>query len=807
MTGTVSGTVIKVLNAETNAILAQTDTASQPGPPPFTFSLANIPVGVPIKAYFFSAGQTFPLVIGSPTTNVFAIQTPGAIDLGFVTLSTGGMNAIPAIQPNPAAIMLGQPDLTVPPGITPPPATLNVTTPGPATGSVVVNFSVSNFVIGDQGQQHLHVRVDRGPTRHFFNGSSNKVVDGSGNLTSDVQWQSSSSFRLNGLSVGTHQVTAGLATASDAEFVNGQATPPNVVVTITSPPTPPPTITITSPSAGASLPLGPVTVAFGVANSTIGGLGSPHLDISVDGGAVAHFYNGGTNQVLDGNGQAVSNILRLSNTSFQITGLPSGPHQIRLVLVDGADQNLPNAEANPAPLSITILSPGIPTVAVTSGSTFLSSPVRISFSVSNFTIGLPGSPHLRLSIDGGPQNDFYNGPGINSDNGVLLGGVHTHFVHWASSDSFDLFGLAAGSHQVRLALVDGSNAELAGASTIHNFTVQQPPTGDLQLQGVLIGLNFPVGLSLAPDGRIFYNERVTGAIRIINPGWQLDPATFCQISVAVSGEQGLLGLTLDPNFSSNGFVYVYYTVSGATMNRVSRFSKSGGVCTETIILDNLPVSSIHNGGIIKFGPDGKLYVVIGDAANSSNSQDLTSLAGKILRVNPDGSAPSDNPFFSNPNPNAQKVFSYGHRNSYGFTFHPQTNVLWESENGPSDNDEINRVVSGGNYGWPIVGGIAGQTGFIDPIVAFNPVIAPTGIIAIPGNSGVYPPVYHNNLLMAAWNDGTIRHVVLSGASFDQFGGTSVAYTGGQGGLLSLMLGADGYVYVSNGDAIFRVISH
>ncbi|HKY72658.1 MAG TPA: PQQ-dependent sugar dehydrogenase [Nitrospira sp.] len=433
--------------------------------------------------------------------------------------------------------------------------------------------------------------------------------------------------------------------------------------------------------------------------------------------------------------------------------------------------------------------------------------MRISFSVTNFTIGLPGTPHLRFSIDGGPQNDFYNGAGIDSDSGVLLNGVHTHFAHWTSVNSFDLFGLAAGSHQVRLALVDASNSELGGTSTTRNFTVQQPPSGDLQIQSVLSGLNFPVGLSLAPDGRVFYSELLTGAIRIINPGWNLDPTPFCQISVAVSGEQGLLGLTLDPNFSSNGVVYVYYTVSGATMNRVSRFTKSGGVCTESIVLNNLPVSSNHNGGIIRFGPDGKLYVVIGDASFPSNSQDLTSLAGKILRVNSDGSAPSDNPFISNPNSNAQKVFSYGHRNSYGFTFHPQTNALWESENGPGDNDEINRVVSGGNYGWPVVGGIAGNPNYIDPILAFNPVIAPTGIIAIPGNSSVYPPVYRNNLLMAAWNDGTIRHVVLSGANLDQFGGTSVGYTGGQGGLLSFMLGSDGYVYVSNGSGIFRVLSH
>ena len=332
------------------------------------------------------------------------------------------------------------------------------------------------------------------------------------------------------------------------------------------------------------------------------------------------------------------------------------------------------------------------------------------------------------------------------------------------------------------------------------------PVAELQLQSVLGGLNFPVGLSLAPDGRVFYNERLTGAIRIINGSWGLEPNPCVLISISAGGEQGLLGLTLDPNFSSNHYLYVYFTAPGGTTNRVARFTESGGICTNgTTILDNLPVSANHNGGIIKFGPDGKLYVVIGDASNAANSQDLTSLAGKILRVNPDGTAPTDNPFFSNANANAKFVYALGIRNSYGFTFHPETGHLWESENGPSDNDEINRIIAGGNYGWPTWGGIVNQPGFIDPILAFNPVIAPTGIIAIPGNSTGYPTVYHNNLLVAVWNDGTIRHVMLSGASLDQFGGTGVAYTGGVGGLLSFMLGPDGYVYVSNANGIYRVV--
>lgn len=196
---------------------------------------------------------------------------------------------------------------------------------------------------------------------------------------------------------------------------------------------------------------------------------------------------------------------------------------------------------------------------------------------------------------------------------------------------------------------------------------------------------------------------------------------------------------------------------------------------------------------------------MGDAENMANAQNVTSLAGKILRVNLDGSAPSDNPFFSNPNANAKLVFSLGHRNSYGFTFHPHTTHLWESENGPADNDEINRAVPGGNYGWPTVTGIAGNPNFRDPILAHTPTIAPTGIIAIPEHSSTYPAAYRNNLLFVDFNEGKVCRVVLSGADLTQLGTSSIAYNGGSGGLLSLMLGADGFVFVSNTNAIFKVV--
>jgi aldose sugar dehydrogenase len=468
------------------------------------------------------------------------------------------------------------------------------------------------------------------------------------------------------------------------------------------------------------------------------------------------------------------------------------------------------------------LIPGIaPTITITSpsaGAAVPVGPVTVAFAVQNHTIGNPGTSHLHFYLDTAPTiYNFYGGNGIDDGNGVLYNGVHTHFVHWKSATSFDIFGLPSTSHSIRLVLADQNHNELADSTKTLNFTVNQPPSSDLKLESVISGLEFPVGMALAPDGRVFFNERLTGKIRIINPQnpqWQLVNTPFCQLSVATNGEQGLLGLTLDQNFAQNHFVYVYYTEAGAARNRVVRYTEVSGLCTgQTTILDTLPVNSFHNGGIIQFGPDGKLYVIIGDAGNMANSQNLTSLAGKILRVNPDGSAPLDNPFVNNANANAKKVFSFGHRNSYGFTFHPHTNHLWETENGPGDSDEINPAISGGNYGWDSNQrrGIVNDPCCVDPIAVYfappcNPcTIAPTGIIAIPGNSTVYPVAYRNNLLFVDFNFGLIRRLVLTGTNITQLGTQSIAYSGGQGGLLSLMLGADGFVYVSNASGIFKVV--
>ncbi len=815
LTGTVSGTVIWVLNATTDqTVVPRFDTAILNQPPNFPFSFSNIPIGVPLRMFFVTGGAVYPFYVGS--TNVFTFTSSGTVDLGLVTTDVASGRATPEFSP--VNILNGQEHTPIPPFVIPPTASISVTNPihqtqvqGP---DVSISFAVQNFTIGNQNQAHLHAYLD-GDLNNPHEFLSGPPVLKNGVPALNAQWVSSNQIRILGLSSNndTHTVRFRLSTASHVEHVNPEAAT-SVQFIVTPPPSNPPTISATTPQDNQLLSFGPVVVSFNVANFAIQGPGQPQLHVYLDG--VLYQFLRNPNRVLL-NGIPATGVDQVMDSSFRFVSLSAGSHNLRLVLANGdaAGTELMNSSATDV-VNFTVDAPLVPTVRVTSNTVFPSSPVRVAFEVTNFTIGLPGTPHLRLSIDGGALHDFYNGTGINSANGVLLNGVHNHAVHWTSTTSFDLFGLAARAYQVRLVLVDGSNAELPGTSVIHNVTVQQPPTGELQLEPVLGGLSLPSALQQAPDGRIFLNERITGNIRVVNQAgstWQLNPTPFCTVPVEQNGE-GLLGLALDPAFSSNEAVYVFY--SSASGNRVSRLTRSGVSCVETPILDALPTASIHNGGIIKFGPDGKLYVVIGDADNPTNAQTLTSLAGKVLRVNSDGSAPSNNPFFTNANANAKKVFSLGHRNSFGLTFHPDTGDLWETENGLDDFDEVNRVIGGRNYGWDssLRSGFLNTAGRENPIVAF-PIIAPTGIIAVPAASAIYPPAYRNNLLVAAYIDGSIRLVVPNSSNPSGPGTTSVAYPGGQGGLVGMMLGNDGYVYVSNhdesnpvsGSSIFRVIPH
>ncbi len=237
------------------------------------------------------------------------------------------------------------------------------------------------------------------------------------------------------------------------------------------------------------------------------------------------------------------------------------------------------------------------------------------------------------------------------------------------------------------------------------------------------GLEVPWAVDLAPDGRLFVTER-PGRVRIVKlgagGGLQAEPWARVPARANPDSERGLLGIALDPDFATSGVVYLYYSYTstgGGTLNRLVRLRDQGGKgVDETTLLDNIPGSSNHDGGRIRFGPDGKLYVATGDGEQEQRAQDRNSLGGKILRLNKDGSIPSDNPF------PGSAVFSFGHRNVQGLAWHPDTKALYATEHGPSGffpaccNDEVNRIEAGANYGWPIVTGQPNDARFKDPVV-------------------------------------------------------------------------------------------
>jgi glucose/arabinose dehydrogenase len=227
------------------------------------------------------------------------------------------------------------------------------------------------------------------------------------------------------------------------------------------------------------------------------------------------------------------------------------------------------------------------------------------------------------------------------------------------------------------------------------------------------GLKVPWELSFAPDGTIFITER-GGTIRLLSEGKLRQEPVYTPAAPFVSrGEAGLLGLVLDPDFASNRRMYVYYTYGdGSSLkNKVVRLIEKDGRAREDLVLiDGLPGQRNHDGGRLKIGPDGKLYVTVGDALDPDWSQDVSVLAGKILRLNLDGTIPGDNPYPGSP------VYSLGHRNPQGLAWHPKTGALFSSEHGQSAHDEINVIVPGANYGWPRIEGDETRTSMRTPIL-------------------------------------------------------------------------------------------
>ena len=317
---------------------------------------------------------------------------------------------------------------------------------------------------------------------------------------------------------------------------------------------------------------------------------------------------------------------------------------------------------------------------------------------------------------------------------------------------------------------------------------------EVRLETVVSHLEVPWSLAFSPDGRLFLSER-PGRIRVVRGG-VLDPQPWATLPVRAVGEGGLMGLVLSPTFDREPWVYVCYTYAdqGQAENRISRLREvDGRGVGEQILLDRFPGEVIHDGCRLKFGPDGKLYATTGDAAQRSRAQDLTSLSGKILRLNPDGSVPADNPFGP-----TSPIYTYGHRNPQGLAFDPRSGALFATEHGPSGEvgigayDEVNVIVAGSNYGWPVVIGAPGLAPYRDPLLAYPDAAVP------PAGATFYLsqriPQWTGNFFFASLGARHLQRVVFNG------GGDVVAierlFDGVFGRLRDVIEGPDGALYVT-----------
>lgn len=295
-------------------------------------------------------------------------------------------------------------------------------------------------------------------------------------------------------------------------------------------------------------------------------------------------------------------------------------------------------------------------------------------------------------------------------------------------------------------------------------------------------LDVPDGIAFGPAGQLFIlekggfgNDPAIGRVKLVRALGQ-PPETLLDLPVCANAERGLLGIALDPSFTANGHIYLYYTKQGdacrvdkatdtSPRNRVSRFTLVNNriaLESEVVLVDDIPsVTSAHNAGTLRFGPDGLLYISTGEGATGNNAQDLTSLGGKILRIRPDPNnlVPADNPFANDPLPAKRLIWAYGFRNPFRFNIHPVTSMILVGDVGsepPRAREELNIVVKGGNYGWPRVEGIpiSPLPEYLTPIYAYDHDSACNTIIGgVFITTDAYPAKYRDNFFFGDFSCG------------------------------------------------------
>ena len=335
---------------------------------------------------------------------------------------------------------------------------------------------------------------------------------------------------------------------------------------------------------------------------------------------------------------------------------------------------------------------------------------------------------------------------------------------------FQIIGIAGALIFSALVLTDSlpSNSPPLPAPTIDTAEI------------LVTNLDKPWAIAFA-DERIFVSEK-SGKIHVVTPSGKLDAPLISLQTPEIFGG-GLLGITTHPDFENNHYLYAYYTYeeNENLWNKVIRITEENSKAVEVItILDKIPGSAFSNGGVIKFGPDGKLYVGTGSVSDYSDEpQNLDSLAGKILRLNDDGTIPSDNPF------EKSYVFTLGHRNPTGLAWNSQ-GQMYATDSGPTKNDEINLIKAGSNYGWPEVQCFSKIVNLVNPLECFDPGLEPGGIIFYSGDKFDID----NQMILATQKATNLFKVQINddGVNLDRI-------LSGVGRIRDVGQGPDGYVYI------------
>jgi len=344
-----------------------------------------------------------------------------------------------------------------------------------------------------------------------------------------------------------------------------------------------------------------------------------------------------------------------------------------------------------------------------------------------------------------------------------------------------------------IALACSHPAPGRGAGEIETSAQTQ---SSFKVETVVPNLEVVWSIVWTPDGRMLFTER-PGRVRVFENGKLRPQPLFVVPDVEPRGESGLMSIVLHPQFAANHLLYLSYAYSGNGQQvRVARYRDTpNGFVDRKVIIENIPAAQFHAGCRLRFGPDGKLYITTGDATDREIAQQLSSLGGKILRLNDDGTVPADNPFVGRTDARPE-IWAYGSRNSQGIDFQPGTNLLWETEHGPSGfdgpggGDEVNIIERGKNYGWPVIHHRATHEGMESPLLEYTPACAPgSGMFY----RGAQFPQFKNNFFFGCLRGERIIRVVTNGRSVAS---QENLLEGKYGRIRDVAEGPDGFIYFS-----------